>query len=148
MFMTENLIEMRCAAVYICGNAQSIIMSSLTVVSFLNIQLLIQTVFLSLNTKSPSFFCAKTVKMCVEVFATYICSHTVPMWIPCSTFALAGCPKYQRQYRNRPLRCSCTCTAPVSLAEALQDNTFGDTLYYQSCSSARSSVSSSPGSRS
>lgn len=51
--------------------------------------------------------------MCVEVYANYVCGHVVPVWVPCSTLSLFNCPKYQRQYRSRPLRCSCTCAAQV-----------------------------------
>ena len=47
--------------------------------------------------------------MCVEIFATYTCGHTVPIWLPCSVGVLYLCEKYQRQFRTRPLRCACTC---------------------------------------
>lgn len=86
------------------------------------------TVFSSAITLPSIIYIKIVANMCVEVFATYICNHTVPLWVPCGTFAMKNCAKYQRQYRNRPLRCSCTCNAPVSLTEALQDNSFADGL--------------------
>ena len=52
--------------------------------------------------------------MCIEVYATYVCGHTIPIWIPCSYYGLLNCPNYQRQYRSRPLRCSATCLPPTS----------------------------------
>ncbi len=70
----------------------------------------------------------QAIVMCVEVYATYICGHTVPLWVPCRSFALQSCPRYQRQHRNRPLRCSCTCQAPPSIDEIIQNTPPADLL--------------------
>ena len=59
--------------------------------------------------------------MCIEVFATYVCGHTLPIWIPCSYYSLHNCPNYQRQYRSRPLRCSATCRAPDTSSSSMID---------------------------
>ena len=56
------------------------------------------------------------------MYATYICGHTLLIWIPCSYYGLYNCPNYQRQYRARPLRCSATCRAPVTSSSLLIDD--------------------------
>ena len=76
--------------------------------------------------------------MCIEVYATYVCGHTLPIWIPCSYYRLHNCPNFQRQYRARPLRCSATCRAPVTSSNLLID----DEVYQELMESLRGDATS------
>jgi hypothetical protein len=80
----------------------------------------------------------KSLEMCIFVNAVYACNDVKPVWVPCSDRLYFRCPKYQRQFHRRPLRCECSCTNPIHQGQEWQGNYF----YSTRCSTLKRAGSS------